>query len=179
MTNLLVTGAPRAGKTTLISTVISKLNFGVVGFITTEIRENNIRTGFTIETYSGIKKTLASKKNLVSKYRVGRYGVYLDNLNSIVSTLEKEINDNMPKLVVIDEIGKMELFSLSFREFVMKALNQNKVFGTIMLRDNDFTKKIKLRSDTKVFEINLQNRENIMNKIEELVRCQKDQKLNV
>ncbi|MCK5141657.1 MAG: AAA family ATPase [Candidatus Heimdallarchaeota archaeon] len=179
MTNILVTGAPRTGKTTLISTLISKLNIGVIGFITTEIRENNIRTGFTIETYSGIKKILASKKNLESRYRVGRYGVYLDNLNFIVSKLEKEINNEIPKLIVIDEIGKMELFSHSFREFVMQSLNQNIVLGTIMLRDNDFTKNIKLRSDTKVFEINLQNREKILNKIEELIRCQKDQKLNV
>lgn len=179
MTNLLVTGAPRAGKTTLISTVISKLNFGVIGFITTEIIENNIRTGFTIETYSGIKKILASKKNLESKYRVGRYGVYLNNLNFIIRKLEEELSNEKPKLVVIDEIGKMELFSHSFKEFVIEALNQNKVLGTIMFRDNDFTKKIKLRNDTKIFEINLQNREKITNKIEELVRCQKDQKLNV
>ncbi len=179
MTNILVTGAPRTGKTTLISTIITKLNVSVIGFITTEIRENKIRTGFTIETYSGIKKILASKKNLESKYRVGRYGVYLDNLNFIVNKLEEELNNEIPKLIIIDEIGKMELFSRSFKDFVMKALNQNKVLGTIMLMDNDFTKTIKLRSDTKIFEINLQNREKITNKIEELVRCQKDQKLNV
>lgn len=179
MTNILVTGAPRTGKTTLISTIISNLNICVIGFITTEIRENNIRTGFTIETYSGIKKILASKKNLESRYRVGKYGVYLDNLNYIVSKLEKEIDDETPKLIVIDEIGKMELFSHIFKDFVMKTLSQNKVLGTIMLRDNDFTRKIKLRSDTKVFEINLQNREKITDKIEELIGCQKDQKLNV
>ncbi len=179
MTNILVTGAPRTGKTTLISTIVTKLNVSVIGFITTEIRENKIRTGFTIETYSGIKKILASKKNLESKYRVGRYGVHLDNLNFIVNKLEEELNNEIPKLIIIDEIGKMELFSRSFKDFVMKALNQNKVLGTIMLMDNDFTKTIKLRSDTKIFEINLQNREKITNKIEELVRCQKDQKLNV
>ncbi len=179
MTNILVTGSPRTGKTTLISTIISKLNIDVIGFITLEIKENNVRTGFTIETYSGIKKILASKKNIESRYRVGRYGVYLDNLNFVVSKLEKEINNKIPKLIVIDEIGKMELFSHSFKEFVIQALDQNKVLGTIMLRDNDFTKKIKLRSDTKVFEINMQNREKITNKIEEIVRCQKDQKLSV
>ena len=179
MTNILVTGAPRTGKTTLISKLISKLNIGVAGFITTEIRENNVRTGFAIETYSGIKTILASKKNIESKYRVGKYGVYLDNLNFTINKLEKEINNKIPRLIIIDEIGKMELFSHSFREFVMQSLNQNIVLGTIMLRDNDFTKNIKLRSDTKVFEINLQNREKILNKIEELIRCQKDQKLNV
>lgn len=179
MTNILVTGAPRTGKTTLISTIISKLNISVIGFITTEMRENNVRTGFTIETYSGIKKILASKKNLESRYRVGRYGVYLNNLNFIVSKLKEEMKKEQPKLIIIDEIGKMELFSHSFKEYVMNALNQNKVLGAIMLNDNDFTKKIKLRSDTKVFEINLQNREKVTNKIEELIRCQKGQKLNV
>ncbi len=179
MTNILVTGAPRTGKTTLISTIISNLNIRVIGFLTNEIREKNIRTGFTIETCSGIKKILASKKNLDSKYRVGRYGVYLDNLNFIVSKLEEEIEKEMPKLIIIDEIGKMELFSQSFKDFVMSALNQKKVLGTIMLKDNDFTKKIKLRSDTKIIEINLQNREKFANNIKELIRCQKDQKLNV
>ncbi|MHA1417581.1 MAG: nucleoside-triphosphatase [Candidatus Heimdallarchaeaceae archaeon] len=179
MTNILVTGAPRSGKTTLISKIISKLNINVIGFITAEIRENNIRTGFTIETYSGTKKILASKKNIESKYRVGRYGIYLDNLNFIISELEKEIDKEMSKLIVIDEIGKMELFSHSFKRFVMKALDQTKILGTIMLKDNDFTKKIKQRSDTKIFEINLLNRESVMNEIKELIRCRKDQKLNV
>ena len=169
MTNILVTGSPGTGKTTLISTIISKFNVGVIGFLTTEIREKNIRTGFTIETCSGIKKILASKKNLDSKYRVGRYGVYLDNLNFIVNKLEETIEKELPKLIVIDEIGKMELFSQPFKDFVLSALNQKTVLGTIMLKDNDFTKKIKLRNDTTIFEINLQNREKITNEIKELI----------
>ena len=45
--NILLTGPPRVGKTTLIMRVIEKIkNRGIGGFYTEEIREKGVRTGF-------------------------------------------------------------------------------------------------------------------------------------
>ncbi|MBY8999888.1 MAG: AAA family ATPase [Candidatus Heimdallarchaeota archaeon] len=169
MVNILVTGPPRSGKSTLISKIISNINSKVIGFITTEIRENYSRIGFEIETFSGHKKVLASKNNLSSRYRVGKYGIFLENLNFIIDRLQEQILNEECDLIIIDEIGKMELFSQSFRNFVLKALDENKVLGTIMLKDNDFTYRIKTREDTTIFMLSEQNRKKMISKIEELV----------
>lgn len=111
MVNILLTGAPRSGKTTLINSIVIELGIKVIGFFTKEIREDKYRIGFEIETYSGHKKILASKKNYESQYKVSNYGVYLDNLNHIIKHLDKERQMEEYEYIIIDEIGKMELFS--------------------------------------------------------------------
>jgi nucleoside-triphosphatase THEP1 len=47
--NILITGMPRSGKSTLLKNIISRIE-DKVGFITHEIRKNGERTGFEIET---------------------------------------------------------------------------------------------------------------------------------
>ncbi len=58
------------------------------------------------------------------------------------------------ELVVIDEIGKMELFSNRFRNLVCDALNADKqVLATISLKGNDFIRGIKQRLDIHLLEV--------------------------
>ena len=167
MKNILITGFPRVGKTTLITSIIEEMKKKVVGFVTEEVRENNRRIGFEIKTYSGRSLLLASKKNTTSRYRVASYGVYLENLDTIIKHLSEELHTTDYELIIIDEIGKMELFSPKFRRFVIDCLEMKKVLGTIMLRDNDYTRQIKTRTDTILFEITVANRDEMKNKIRE------------
>ena len=51
--NILVTGPPRSGKSTLIERVVEGLERPATGFITVEIRERNRRVGFAIATLAG------------------------------------------------------------------------------------------------------------------------------
>ncbi|MHA1239035.1 MAG: nucleoside-triphosphatase [Candidatus Odinarchaeia archaeon] len=169
MVNILVTGVPRVGKTTLITSVVDELGFDAVGFITKEVCVGGRRVGFEIKTFSGKTRMLAFK-NYRSKYRVGSYGVYLENIDSTVQDLEEEMRGKRFQLIVIDEIGKMELFSERFRNFVVKCLDQGKVLGTIMLRDNSFTREIKRREDTKVFYLTENNRNEVKSSIIEILR---------
>ena len=58
------------------------------------------------------------------------------------------------ELIVIDEIGKMELFSNRFRSLVCDALNSDKqVLASIPIKDNVFTREIKQRLDIHLFEV--------------------------
>ncbi|TFG10570.1 AAA family ATPase [Candidatus Heimdallarchaeota archaeon] len=165
MTNILITAPPRSGKTTLINELLSTLSKYCIGMITNEIRQGGVRKGFQIESLSGSTFILASKKNFSSRYRVSNYGVYVENLGKIVKILEKEIEEKEPEIIIIDEIGKMELCSSSFKIFLEKCLDTKKVLGTIMLRDTEYSKKIKERKDTEVFLLTKDNREMIKNKI--------------
>ena len=169
MKNILITGLPRVGKTTLITSIHEELNKKVIGFVTEEIRESNRRTGFELKTFSGQNALLASKRNTTSRYRVANYGVYLENIDTIIDSLANRLDEEDFDLIIIDEIGKMELFSSKFKTFVINCLEKKKVLGTIMFRDNDFTRQIKNRRDTLVLEITVNNRDEIRKNIKELL----------
>lgn len=158
MPNILITGYPRVGKTTLISRIVETTKREVVGFVTSEIKLNNRRVGFNIESFSGLKLPLASKENRQSLYRVAGYGVYLENVDTIVDQVKQDMEKFSYDWIILDEIGKMELFSTKFKQFVEKCLERKCVLGTIMMRDNDFTSKTKNRSDTIVYQLTEKNR---------------------
>lgn len=170
MKNILITGLPRTGKTTLVLDIIKEMKKEVIGFVTKEIRVNNTREGFSIETSSGLNKILASKKYKASKYRVASYGVYIENVDLVVEELTARSMKQKHDFIIIDEIGKMELFSLNFKKFVLKNLDKKKVLGTIMLRDNEFTRNIKNREDTLVFNLTKENRESVKKEIMGLIK---------
>jgi len=67
------------------------------------------------------------------------------------------------KVIVIDEIGKMELLSPQFQEVVWKALDaDNPVLGTITLARHPFAQKVKARDDVKIYEVTQQNQEEVL-----------------
>jgi len=159
--NYLLTGLPKAGKTTLLKKVVAKLQKPAKGFFTEEIKDGGVRVGFIIVTLSGCKGIL-SHRDFRSKYRVGKYGVNVDEFDRI-GTKEIEEALKQKKLVIIDEIGKMELFSERFREVVWKALDsENSVLGTIMAKGNPFADRVKKREDVKIFEVTEENRNRLV-----------------
>ncbi len=167
--NLFITGKPGCGKTTLIKEILKKLKSKVSGFYTEEIKEKGKRIGFKIKTLDK-KEGILAHINLKSKYQLGKYKVNLKDLEEIgVLAIERAIKEK--KIVLIDEIGKMELFSEKFKSAVLKALNsENKVLGTIMLKKNPFCDKIKKRKDTKIFYLKRENFKETKKEIENYLR---------
>ena len=128
----LLTGRPGTGKTSLIKQAISGLQIKVGGFYTEEIRVGGIRCGFRLVTLDGERGILAHM-DIQSPYRVGKYGVDIDEFERVgVASLERAAKES--RLVLIDEIGRMELLSPTFKELVLKIVNGGKrILGTIML----------------------------------------------
>jgi len=152
----LLTGRPGTGKTSLIKQAIAGMGSKAGGFYTEEIRSRGVRLGFKLVTLDGQSAILAHI-DIHSPYRVSKYGVDIDSLDRVgVSALNqaaKECN-----LVVIDEIGKMELFSANFREAVLRIIDSGKrVLGTIMLNSNPWADTIKLKPQVKVIAITQAN----------------------
>ncbi len=125
---ILITGSPQCGKSTLISNLIeyfSKQKFTVYGFLTPEVREHGNRIGFdAVDIYSGEKSPLARVGHFNTKFRLGKYNIFIDQFDRL---LEKSLNldGKTVDLVVIDEIGKMELFSEIFQDLIRKIFNNN------------------------------------------------------
>lgn len=162
--NIFITGIPGCGKTTLIKEILEELKIEAGGFFTQEIRERGERKGFKIITLDG-KEGILAHQNINSKFRVSKYGVNLKDLEEIaVPSILKAIDEG--KIVVIDEIGKAELFSEKFKEAVFKALNsKNKVLGTIKISRDFFTEKIRKREDTKIFYLKREEKDKIKEEI--------------
>ena len=162
--NILITGKPGCGKTTLIKQIIEELNLNVGGFYTQEMRIGGRRVGFKIISVDGNESILAHV-DIKSPYRVSKYGVNIESIEKIgVKSILKALEEN--DVIVIDEIGKMELFSPRFKEVVNKALNSEKMLlATILLAPNPFTDKIKRRQDVKLFYLTPENREKVKEEI--------------
>jgi nucleoside-triphosphatase len=171
LNNYLITGPPRCGKTTLALKVIRDLRlsgrFG--GFITEEVREKGERTGFKIISLPDKKEGFLAKKSFPSPYRVGKYGVNLKDLEDIgCSAIEDALDSN--KTVVVDEIGKMELFSERFKNSLLKALDSpQKVLASIMERRNEFADRVKNRTDVTLVCLNRDNFESVLKKVSEWI----------
>ena len=173
---ILVTGRPGIGKTTLVRRVIElcrKEGIKVGGMISYEVRERGRRVGFKILDIMNNKEGILAWVGLPGTKRVGKYTVNLKDIKNIgVKALEKAIEQ--ADVIVIDEIGPMELYSNEFKDAVEKAFKSNKVvLATIHIKaDRDpFGRRIKSFPDVVLYTVTLGNRDKlpfeIFNKIKE------------
>jgi nucleoside-triphosphatase len=162
--NILITGSPGVGKTTLIRKVAEELKeFQPAGFFTAEIREHGIRKGFELISLSG-NKGILSHINIKSPYRVGKYNVNLKGFETFLDSLP--LRYDSVNLIVIDEIGKMECFSNYFSNIIRDILNSKRVFlATISLKGRGLIADIKKRDDIELFVLRKDNRNALMSDI--------------
>jgi nucleoside-triphosphatase len=167
--NLFVTGPPGCGKTTLVRKIVKDLgNLPMTGFYTEEIREGKQRVGFALVGLDGRRGVLSDVK-FSGPHRVGRYGVDIAGFESFLHDLE--MTNPALRLVVIDEIGKMECISVLFRKLVLEYLDSPVPFlATIAMRGTPPIDKIKVRQDVKLISISHENRDKKFREVLEEVR---------
>jgi nucleoside-triphosphatase THEP1 len=78
--NILFTGLPGCGKSTIIEKIVQRINRPCTGFFTKEIRDRGRRVGFSITTLDGQQGTLAHI-DIRSRIRVGKYGVNIRDID--------------------------------------------------------------------------------------------------
>ena len=166
---ILLTGFPGCGKTTLIRRVLARLSIPAGGFYTQEIRDSGIRVGFELVTLDGSRGILAHVDN-ISTNRVGKYGVDLSALEDIgVGAIQAAIEEE--SLVVIDEIGPMEIFSPAFRQVVIEALeSETTVLGTIVKRSVPFANVVKQKPQVTMVEVTPETRDNLVEQLIQYIR---------
>ncbi|HVP16497.1 MAG TPA: NTPase [candidate division Zixibacteria bacterium] len=161
----LLTGSPGVGKTTVILRIVESLKakgYNVGGMVSREVRAGRDRVGFEIlNVNTGRKGWLA---HVVQKEgpKVGRYRVNIGDLESIgVEAITSAVATS--DVIVIDEIGPMELHSKKFREAVLKAAESLKLLvGVVHWKATDtLINIIKDRDDAEVHVVTVENRENL------------------
>ncbi len=155
--NILITGLPGTGKTTLVKRLSSELrDMAPCGFYTEEIRGKGLRRGFELVALTGQRAILASL-DIESPFRVGKYHVDIKGFERFLDSLD--LLNQKTNLIVIDEIGKMECLSKKFIDLVRALLDSRTILiATIALKGGGFIEEVKNREDVKVFEIDLKNR---------------------
>lgn len=163
--NILITGKPGCGKSTLIQKLRNEFkDRKISGIITPEIRKGGQRYGFKIMDLSSQKEEIMASVDIQSKQRVSKYYVDVHAVDKIVD----KFLDGAEKadLFIVDEIGKMEMHSERFKKIIIKIFNSNKpVIATIALSKDPFIDKIKKRHDSKVLHLERENWERVLSEI--------------
>jgi nucleoside-triphosphatase len=163
---IFLTGRPGIGKTTLVRRVVERLSGQAGGFYTVEMRQGGIRQGFKLVTLDGQERVFA-QVGFSSPYHIGKYGVEIAALDAVgVPAIDRAVS--ISYLVVIDEIGPMELFSAAFRAAVLRALDSGRsVLATVAQRAHPWINAIKRRSGVTVIHVTLANRDELVSTLVE------------
>lgn len=167
--NILITGLPGSGKTTLIKKLADELReYSPAGFYTEEIRSHGIRKGFRLATLDGKKTGTLAHVDIKGTHHVGKYGVDLQGFEQFLEAAH--LSDPHQRLVIIDEIGRMECMSAKFRAMATSLMDSPApVIATIALKAGGFIDKVKHRPDVQIFRITERNRDTLPQDIAGLV----------
>ncbi|WP_457639229.1 NTPase [Persephonella sp.] len=165
-----LTGKPGVGKTTIIKKVVNRFKDRVTGFFTEEIRDKNgKREGFKVVTTDG-RQTILAEKGAVSPFSVGSYGVFIENFEKLALPILQEALKN--RIIVIDEIGKMGLFSDRFEKIVREIFSDKDttVLATLPYKNiHPLVSWIKRNPDVLLFTVTEKNRDILPDKITEIL----------
>ena len=166
---ILITARPGAGKTTAIARLAELLREAgvpVAGFLTRELREGRRRVGFEIETFAG-RRGLLAHVDIKGPPKVSRYGVDIEAferlaLGALDPPGEGGEGRAQDGVVVIDELGKMELASERFREAVSDLWERPvPVVATVHTARHPFTDELKRRSGVSTVRLTAANRDRL------------------
>lgn len=130
---ILITGNPGSGKSTLTARLIEDIgDRHIAGLSTPEVRVSKVRVGFKmVDLATGDEVILAS--NSGPGPRIGKYHVDVEAIDRIVAKIERSLPS--ARFVFIDEIGKMELLSNRFNEFLRHVFSLDKPIIAVVHRN--------------------------------------------
>jgi len=166
MKNLFLTGKINIGKTTVLNSIVEKLNIEnnkICGFSTKAFLENGKVKGFYINPVKYYLEIPKFDERIIG---------YTDDEGRWVSVPETfdnfgvEILDYCLKskfeLIIMDELGFFESKAYTFQKKVYEVIESNKkVLGIVKPQRTIFMNSIKERKDVIVVEITEQNRDYI------------------
>lgn len=183
--NIILTGLPHSGKSTLLFNLLTKISNRKNALITKEFLKEDKRVGFVMNTpipFDSINATSSviahvdfSKKNQVGKYGVNvdeidfwasKYLIYLDKISHAYSgEFSKNVN-------FLDEIGQMQLFSKVFKTLIQKILYSQKtsIVTISSVYNDEFTHAIRKRRDIILLEVTPENRDELLSFVPTLVK---------
>ena len=167
-----ITGKPKIGKSTIIKAVIKRLKadgIALGGMLTSDIWEGGVRVGFSLEDINTGEKGILAHVHLRlrgSKVKVGKYTVNLIDLDFIgANAIKNALTQPDPIIIVVDEIGPMELKSTRFIDAVEEAIKSKKsMLVSVHLKSkHELVERVK--KEFVMFEVTQENRDKMVDSI--------------
>ncbi len=162
--NVIITGAPGIGKTTLIKHLIRDLTpVYIRGFYKESILENDIVKGYRLVT-TAFDEQIIAHVYFEGPTKIGNFGINIDGLNKLA---DRELDEaNGAELYILDEIGRMECLSEKFCHLVKKVLDSDvPLIASVAQIAAPELKELKERKDTTFVQINHKNRDTLWKSI--------------
>ena len=176
-----ITGLPQAGKTDILLRVIGMLEsegIKVGGMVTEAILDGGKRVGFNIMDWETKEKDVMAHRDIeteTSRMRVEDYGVNVEAIERIgVPAIMNAIEN--ADVIVIDEIGRMEVLSPAFVEAVKETFDMDKPLIITLHKKsrNPLLQDIRRRDDVRILEVTPINQSILPYKIVKLVKEELD-----
>ena len=168
-----ITGLPGSGKTYALLRVIEMLKeeeLSIGGMIDEPVGDGRHKTGFTVRDLATGETAVFASTDIESKIMVGKIGVDLSKLEAVGV---KAIRDACEKcdIIIIDEVGKMEVESQLFIDAVNEALDADKPMIITLHKKsrNPLLQDIRRRDDVRILEVTPTNRNILPYKIVRLM----------
>lgn len=161
MKNIFLTGEKGIGKSTLLFKILNLLDCSIGGYYEKKITcEDGIKFDM-ISLYDGSFNNIIGIVDLKSL----RPQIFEEVFESVgVDIIDKSLKNR--DCIVMDEIGFFESKSEGFKRQIFRALDSNKpVIGVLKKCSSEFISEIKQRDDVVVFEVTLENRDFLLNRI--------------
>ncbi|MGV8088746.1 MAG: NTPase [Methanothrix sp.] len=162
-----VTGSPGVGKSTLVAKVTSGTKLRVGGVLARDRRYKDRRIGFELlDLSTGAVGILADESG--DGPQLGKYRVHLDDLDRIgAQAVENAIACD---LIVVDEVGPMELSSHRFVLAVEKAIASPKPMLVVLHQWSNHRLAKKIRGSFRVFTVTRENRDSLVDEIAQALK---------
>lgn len=168
-----ITGLPGAGKTITLLRVIDMLktnDITIGGMINEPVFEGKYRTGFSTRNLITGEKEIFARTNHESKIMVEKLGVDIDILEKTGVNAIKYARENCD-VVIIDEVGRLEMESELFVQTVKDTLDASKPMIITLHKKsrNPLLQDIRRRDDIRILEVTPTNRSLLPYKIVRLM----------
>ena len=169
-----ITGLPGSGKTYALLRVVDMLRseeeISIGGMVDEPIQKDRKKVGFTVRNLLTGQQQVFASTEIESKIMVGKIGVDLVKLEEVGV---QAIRDAMEQcdVIVIDEVGKMEVESEAFVNIVKESLEVDKPMIITLHKKsrNPLLQDIRRRDDVRILEVTPTNRNLLPYKIVRLM----------
>ncbi len=165
-----ITGPPGVGKTTLVEQAVeiwTRRGGAVRGFFTRELREGGRRVGFELVLLPERLRFLLAHVRPIGRARLGRYHLSFGGLQAALAHLNAPVPGRT--LVVVDEVGPMELQYPPFRSWVQHARFPPLFLGTYQMKLEPVLKRWGCLEDARILRLSRANRERVRQEFLEML----------